>query len=60
MYFGSTNLKKYVVSGISLSPAWNLAATLSVGWAKAYDLDNSSLSYDEWKNYSNDPRRKTY
>ena len=25
-----------------------LAATLSVGWAKAYDLDDSSLTYDEW------------
>ena len=26
----------------------HLAATLSVGWAKAYDLDDSSLTYDEW------------
>ena len=26
----------------------HLAATLSVGWAKAYDLDDNSLTYDEW------------
>ena len=26
----------------------HLAATLSVGWAKAYDMENSNKSYNEW------------
>ena len=26
----------------------HLASTLSVGWARAYDMENSNKSYDEW------------
>ena len=26
----------------------HLSATLSIGWARAYDLENDSKSYDEW------------